>query len=67
VANDVVDEFGSGGGTIDLAPYEQESDAVLSYLAGQPGIDRDRLMVLGHSEGALYALLLATGTAGPAL
>lgn len=53
------------GRPIDLAPYEQEAAAALTYLASQPGVNRDRLMVLGHSEGALFALLLATGAAGP--
>jgi alpha-beta hydrolase superfamily lysophospholipase len=55
----------AGGRPIDLIPYEQEAAAALNYLAGQPGVNRSRLMVLGHSEGALFALLLATGATGP--
>ena len=53
---------------IGIAPFEQEAAAALRFLAAQPGIDRSRLGVIGHSEGALYALLLATGAdpgAGP--
>jgi dienelactone hydrolase len=45
--------------------YEQEAAAALGFLSRQPGVDRSRLSVYGHSEGALYALLLATGGAGP--
>jgi pimeloyl-ACP methyl ester carboxylesterase len=46
---------------IGLRPFEQEAAAALRFLARQPSIDRSRLTVIGHSEGALYALLLATG------
>jgi hypothetical protein len=45
--------------TITPTPFEQESDAALNTLAAQPGIDRHRLLVIGHSEGALYALVMA--------
>jgi hypothetical protein len=50
--------------SIGILPYEQESVAALKYLAAQKGIDDQRLAVFGHSEGALYALLMATGHAG---
>jgi pimeloyl-ACP methyl ester carboxylesterase len=49
---------------IGIGPFEQESAAALEFLARQPGVDRSRLGVIGHSEGALFALLLATGEAG---
>ena len=49
---------------IGIAPYEQESAAALDFLAAQKGIEDSRLGVIGHSEGALFALLLATGHAG---
>ncbi|HET9050485.1 MAG TPA: alpha/beta hydrolase [Candidatus Dormibacteraeota bacterium] len=52
--------------TIGIAPFEAEAAAALTFLAGRPGVDRNRLAVIGHSEGALFALLLATGAAGPA-
>ena len=45
--------------------FEQQAAGALTFLAAQPGVRRDRLTVAGHSEGALYALLLATGAAGP--
>jgi uncharacterized protein len=38
----------------------------LKFLAKQKGVDDRRLGVFGHSEGALFALLLATGHAGAA-
>ena len=44
-----------------LEPVEQETAAALRFLAQQRGTDRARLGVIGHSEGALYALLLAAG------
>ena len=47
-------------------PYEQETAAALDFLAGQRQVDRARLAVFGHSEGGIYALLLASGLAGPA-
>jgi uncharacterized protein len=47
--------------TIGLAPFEQEAAAALRFLACQPGVDPARLGVVGHSEGALFALLLADG------
>ena len=49
---------------IGIAPFEQESAAGLEFLARQSGVDPSRLGVIGHSEGALFALLLATGKAG---
>ena len=68
------DKLGSGQtglGSYALRPqeagmqvFEQEAAAAFETLASQPGIDGKRLMVLGHSEGALMALLLATGESG---
>jgi hypothetical protein len=52
--------------SIGIRPFEQESLAALQFLAAQKGIDNQRLGVFGHSEGALFALLLATGHAGHA-
>jgi acetyl esterase/lipase len=50
---------------IGIRPFEQEAVAGLTFLSRQPGISRSRLGVMGHSEGALFALLVATGAAGP--
>jgi uncharacterized protein len=49
-----------------LGTYEQEAAAALTFLAAQRQVDRARLAVVGHSEGGIYALLLASGLAGPA-
>ena len=49
-----------------LGTYEQEAAAALTFLAWQRQVDRARLAVFGHSEGGIYALLLASGLAGPA-
>ena len=38
----------------------------LAFLAGRPGVDTDRISVVGHSEGGLFAVLLATGQHGAA-
>ncbi|OBF85725.1 hypothetical protein A5791_22195 [Mycobacterium sp. 852002-51163_SCH5372311] len=51
---------------LDMAVFQDEATAALKFLAGHSGIDGDRLMVIGHSEGALYALLLATAAPGTA-
>jgi dienelactone hydrolase len=50
---------------IPFKPVEQEAAAALRFLARQQGIDRDRLGVIAHSEGAVYALLLAAGADPP--
>jgi dienelactone hydrolase len=52
-----------GGSIADVPfkPVEQEAAAALRFLARQRGINRARLGIIGHSEGALYALLLAVG------
>jgi alpha-beta hydrolase superfamily lysophospholipase len=47
-------------GAIGVAPFEDEAAVALRYLAAQPGVETTHLSVWGHSEGALYALLLAT-------
>jgi uncharacterized protein len=57
--------YTSRPGTIGIGPFEQEAAAALRFLVRQPGVDRDRLGVIGHSEGALFALLLAVGASGP--
>jgi uncharacterized protein len=51
---------------VGIGPYEQEAVAALDFLAAQRQVNRARLAVFGHSEGGIYALLLASGLAGPA-
>jgi hypothetical protein len=49
---------------IDIGAFQDEASAALQFLAGRSGIDRTNLMVIGHSEGALYAMQLATSVPG---
>jgi alpha-beta hydrolase superfamily lysophospholipase len=58
--------YASEEDSIGIKPFEQESLAALKFMATQKGVDDRRLGVFGHSEGALFALLLATGHAGKA-
>jgi hypothetical protein len=51
--------------TIGISVFEQESRSALEFLAAQKDVNPNELGVFGHSEGALFALLLATGHAGP--
>jgi alpha-beta hydrolase superfamily lysophospholipase len=50
--------------SIGLGVFEQEAVSALRWLARQRGIATTKLAVVGHSEGALFALLLAAGAAG---
>jgi alpha-beta hydrolase superfamily lysophospholipase len=49
---------------IGISVFEQESRSALAFLAKQKDVNDRELGVFGHSEGALFALLLATGHAG---
>lgn len=58
------DDRGVGASTGDyetatIADFTADAGAALSYLELVDGIDRKRLGVLGHSEGAVYAAALA--------
>ncbi len=58
--------FATNLDAIGIALYEQETLAALRFLVAQKGINDGSIAVFGHSEGALFALLLATGHAGDA-
>lgn len=45
--------------------FEQEVADAYEHLAGRPEVDPSRLMVLGHSEGALFALRAHETVSGP--
>ena len=56
----------TGGGTfaadpssIDLAAYIRQADAAYDFLRAQPDADARQMLVVGHSEGGMYALLVA--------
>jgi pimeloyl-ACP methyl ester carboxylesterase len=53
---------GQSGGRAEsatIADYAEDARHVLNWLEDQKGIDKDRIGVVGHSEGALAAMLLA--------
>jgi pimeloyl-ACP methyl ester carboxylesterase len=53
---------GQSGGRAEsatIADYAEDARMVLNWLEDQKGIDKDRIGVVGHSEGALVAMLLA--------
>jgi pimeloyl-ACP methyl ester carboxylesterase len=53
---------GQSGGRAEsatIADYAEDARAVLNWLEDQEGIDEDRIGLVGHSEGALVAMLLA--------
>ena len=55
------------GNAVTLDTYARNTADWLALLAEQPGVDPDRLAILGHSEGGLVALYtLESGLADPA-
>ena len=63
------DKFGSGktglashpdGSGVDYELFLQEAWDAFDVLAGRPEVDPGQIIVLGHSEGALFALDMAT-------
>ncbi len=51
--------FASDPGNIDLNAYIRQADAAYAFLGAQPTADRQHLLVVGHSEGGFYAMLVA--------
>ena len=54
---------GQSGGRAEsatLGEYADDARAVVRWLADRPDIDRDRIAVLGHNEGAWVAMLMAS-------
>ena len=54
--------FASDPGNIDLNAYIRQADAAYAFLGAQPTADRQHLLVVGHSEGGFYAMLVADTT-----
>lgn len=46
--------------------YQDEAEKAYTVMSGLRGVDHERLMVFGHSEGALFALMLAAQPNGNA-
>jgi hypothetical protein len=57
-------KYASDPNSIGISVFEQESRSALEFLAAQKDVNANELGVFGHSEGALFALLLATGHDG---
>jgi uncharacterized protein len=60
---------GSGGyasdpGSVDLDAFVRQAAGAYKLLSDEPSADRQRLLVVGHSEGGMYAILVAE-TASP--
>jgi uncharacterized protein len=51
--------FASDPGTIDLNAYIRQADGAYAFLRGQPAAGRQHMLVIGHSEGGFYAMLVA--------
>ena len=51
--------FADDPGSIDLAAYISQADAAYHLLRAQPQASASRMLVVGHSEGGMYALLVA--------
>lgn len=43
-----------------ISTYFRQADAAYEFLARQPQVDPDKLLVVGHSEGGMIALQVAT-------
>jgi uncharacterized protein len=52
--------YAADPGSIDLAAYISQADAAYDLLRDQPQANPGQLLVLGHSEGGMYALLVAS-------
>jgi uncharacterized protein len=56
--------FAAHPSAIDLAAFIRQADAAYDFLRAQPDADPRRMLVAGHSEGGMYALLVA-GSVSP--
>jgi uncharacterized protein len=49
----------SDPGSATVNTFLQQADAAYSFLRGQPATDTSKMLVAGHSEGGMYAMLVA--------
>jgi pimeloyl-ACP methyl ester carboxylesterase len=54
-----VGQSGGRAESVTIADYAEDARNVLLWLERQKGIDKQRIAAVGHSEGALVAMLLA--------
>jgi poly(3-hydroxybutyrate) depolymerase len=52
-------QYASDPGSIDLNAFLRQAAGGYQYLAKQPDVDPKKLLIVGHSEGGMYAILLA--------
>jgi hypothetical protein len=55
--------FAADPSSIDLAAFIRQADAAYDFLRAQPAADARKMLVVGHSEGGMYALLVAQSVA----
>jgi uncharacterized protein len=54
---------GQSGGRVEsvtLGDYAEDARSVVRWLERRPDVDKDRIAIVGHSEGAAVAMLLAS-------
>ena len=54
---------GQSGGRVEsvtLSDYAEDARSVVRWLERRPDVDKDRIAIVGHSEGAAVAMLLAS-------
>ena len=56
--------YGRDPGSVDLDAFIRQAQDAYQLLGRQPEADQQRLLVVGHSEGGMYAILM-TVTAAP--
>ena len=54
-----VGQSGGRSESVTIADYAEDARQVLQWLEKQKGVDKNRIGIVGHSEGALVAMLLA--------
>lgn len=52
-------KFAADPSKITLSAFIDQADAAYNLLRGEPDVDTGQLTVVGHSEGGMYALLIA--------
>jgi uncharacterized protein len=51
--------FAANPSLLDLAAYIRQADAAYDFLRAQPETNARQMLVVGHSEGGMYALVVA--------
>ena len=54
-----VGSYASDPGSVDLNAFIRQADDAYKLLYSQPSADRTRMLVVGHSEGGMFAILVA--------